>query len=135
MKRLGYLSLDKNERSNWKARELKSVYINTMANYIKFSLHESHINTINLFNQIGIVALTILGKKTKESLPLTTNAKNDENNNNSNDNGNDNKIDNIDGDFDANTSKKIRELMIQKSKQLIRKIMMRRKDVNYVLKI
>eukprot|EP01084_Bolivina_argentea_P053062 97421_1 len=63
-KRLGYLSLDKNERSNWKARELKSVYINTIANYIKFSLYESHINTINLFNQIGIIALTIMGKKT-----------------------------------------------------------------------
>jgi len=62
-KRLGYLSLDKNERSNWKARELKSVYINATANYIRFSIHESHINTINLFNQVGVVALTVLGEK------------------------------------------------------------------------
>ena len=60
-KRLGYLSLDKNERSNWKARELKSVYIDTKANLIKFALHESHINTINLFNQTGIVSLNVLG--------------------------------------------------------------------------
>jgi len=61
-KRLGYLSLDENERSNWKARELKSVYINGTANYVRFTLHESHINAINLFNQVGIVAITILGK-------------------------------------------------------------------------
>ena len=61
-KRLGYLSLDKNERSNWKARELKSVYIDTKANFIKFALHESHINTINLFNQTGIIALNVLGR-------------------------------------------------------------------------
>ena len=63
-RRLGYFMLGKNERSNWKARELKSVYINTTANYVKFSLHEPHINTINLFNQIGIVGLSILGNPT-----------------------------------------------------------------------
>jgi len=61
-KRLGYLSLDKNERSNWKARELKSVYINAVANYVRFSLQEPHINSINLFSQVGVVALSVLGK-------------------------------------------------------------------------
>ena len=69
-RRLGYLSLDKNERSNWKARELKSVYINATANYVRFSLHESHINAVNLFNQVGIVALTVLGGTAAASDPL-----------------------------------------------------------------
>lgn len=68
-KRLGYLSLDKNERSNFRARELKSVYIDTRARYVKLLLHESHINAINLFNQVGIVALNVLGDIVKAGAP------------------------------------------------------------------
>eukprot|EP01083_Nonionella_stella_P161666 529814_1 len=126
-KRLGYLSLDKNERSNWKARELKSVYIHTTANYMKLSLHESHINSINLFNQIGIVALTVLGKATMNELqpteaPITDNQSplslkmNDENTqyNDNNRMHNNNQSNPIEPAMDAVTSNKIRELMILK---------------------
>ena len=65
-KRLGYLSLDQNERSNYqvclvvlnlnsdpvKARELKSVYIDVEVEFFKLVIHKCYINRYNLFNQV-----------------------------------------------------------------------------------
>jgi len=58
--RIGYLSLDKNERGSFRSRELKSVYLDHRARYVKLSLRESHVNHINVFNQVGIVAFNVL---------------------------------------------------------------------------
>ena len=41
---LGYLSLDSNERSAYKARELKSVYLKARGVFFKLLLHKCHIN-------------------------------------------------------------------------------------------
>jgi centrosomal protein CEP104 len=49
-KRLGYLSLDSNERSGYQARELKSVYIDSMALLFKLVLQKCHLNNFNTFN-------------------------------------------------------------------------------------
>jgi len=38
-KRLGYLSLDPNERSGFQARELKSVYVDSLAVILKLIFH------------------------------------------------------------------------------------------------
>ncbi|CAM9966114.1 unnamed protein product [Heterosigma akashiwo] len=51
-RRLGYLSLNSNERSNYQARELKSVYVDTQANFVKLLVHKCFINQYNLFNQV-----------------------------------------------------------------------------------
>lgn len=59
--RLGYLSLDSNERSGYKARELKSVYVNARGSFLKLHCKKCHVNTINLFNQVGVVAVNIVG--------------------------------------------------------------------------
>ena len=59
--RLGYLSLDSNERSAYKARELKSVYLKARGGFMKFLLHKCHVNSLNLQNQVGLIALNILG--------------------------------------------------------------------------
>lgn len=56
-----YLSLDPNARSNWKARELKSVFVETRCQFLKLVIHQPHINAINLFNQVGVMAVNILG--------------------------------------------------------------------------
>ena len=61
-KRIGYLSLDTNERSGFSARELKSVYIETPAYYLKVVLHRFHVNTLNIFNQVGLIAINCLGE-------------------------------------------------------------------------
>mgnify|MGYP006077091709 CR=1 FL=1 len=60
-KRLGYLSLDSNERSQYQARELKTVYIDYPGNYVRLIVHRNYVNKQNLFNQVGIVAVNLLG--------------------------------------------------------------------------
>ena len=61
MKKLGHLSFDSNERSNHQARELKSVHINTKALLLRFVLQECHMNRLNSYSQVGIVAINIKG--------------------------------------------------------------------------
>jgi centrosomal protein CEP104 len=60
-KRLGYLSLDPNEKSNFQARELKTVYIDNLGKYVKLLVHKNYINQHNYFNQVGIVAVNLIG--------------------------------------------------------------------------
>ena len=62
MKKLGHLSFDSNERSNHQARELKSVHINTKALLLRFVLQECHVNRLNSYNQVGLVAINIKGE-------------------------------------------------------------------------
>jgi len=73
--RLGYMSLDANERSQhnpeqflsllalyisrYQARELKSVYVDAQGRYLKLVTHRCHVNQMNLFNQVGIIALNV----------------------------------------------------------------------------
>lgn len=60
--RLGFMTLDVNERSNLTARELKTVYIeNKIAQFLKLIIHRPHSNTQNLFSQVGIIAVNALG--------------------------------------------------------------------------
>jgi centrosomal protein CEP104 len=60
-KKLGFLSLDSNERSGYQARELKSVYLDHPALYMKLVIHKCHMNKYNLFNQVGLIALSVYG--------------------------------------------------------------------------
>lgn len=60
--RLGFITFDSNEETNFQARELKSVKMNSTASFIKLILHPCHINKVNLFNQVGLVALNIVGE-------------------------------------------------------------------------
>lgn len=60
-KRLGYLSLDSNDRSGFQARELKSVYVDSLAIILKLIFHKCHLNNFNVFNQIGLVAINCIG--------------------------------------------------------------------------
>lgn len=61
-KRLGYLSLDSNERSQFQARELKSVYVDVSAQFLRILFHKCHVNKYNIVNQVGIIALNCLGE-------------------------------------------------------------------------
>ncbi len=61
-KRLGYLSLDNNERSSFKARELKTVFVDHIGQYIKVLANENHVNKLNTYNQVGIIALSLMGQ-------------------------------------------------------------------------
>jgi centrosomal protein CEP104 len=60
-KRLGYMSLDSNERSSFQARELKTVYLDISGNFVRLLVHQCHTNKFNLFNQVGIIAVNLIG--------------------------------------------------------------------------
>ncbi|KAG2484841.1 hypothetical protein HYH03_016407 [Edaphochlamys debaryana] len=62
-KRLGYLSFDSNERSNHQARELKSVHVNVSAFLVRLVIHRCHVNKLNIYNQVGIIALNLIGER------------------------------------------------------------------------
>lgn len=66
-KRLGYLSLDSNERSGYQARELKTVYVESEGRFIRFILHQCFLNKYNMFQQVGIVAVNFLGTEKHRS--------------------------------------------------------------------
>ena len=60
-KRLGYLSLDNNERSSWQARELKSVQLDAYGRFLKIVAHSCHTNKLNMYSQIGLIAINLIG--------------------------------------------------------------------------
>jgi len=60
--RLGYLSLDDNKHTKFQARELKSVYLNVVSGFLKLIIKRCHINEINVANQVGIVAINVIGE-------------------------------------------------------------------------
>ena len=61
-KKIGYLSLDNNERSNFQARELKTVYTDYLCVRVKFNLLRCHNNSHNIYNQVGLIAISVLGE-------------------------------------------------------------------------
>lgn len=60
-KRLGYLTLDSNERSSFRARELKSVYVDAEASFVRLVVHKPHTNQHNLYSQVGFIAINVVG--------------------------------------------------------------------------
>lgn len=68
-KKLGYLSLDSNERSGYQSRELKTVYIDSVCLYLKIVLQKCHLNKFNLFNQVGLIAVGIFGDPVSNVAP------------------------------------------------------------------
>ncbi|CAG8595874.1 13898_t:CDS:10, partial [Funneliformis caledonium] len=61
-RRLGYCALDNNERANYKARELKSVRLDTEGEYIRLVARRCYANHLNQYNQVGIVGITVMGE-------------------------------------------------------------------------
>ncbi|KAG2223406.1 hypothetical protein INT45_001712 [Circinella minor] len=60
--RLGYVSLDNNTRAQYRARELKSIKVNVDGEYVRLVVRSCHRNRLNTYNQVGVLALNILGQ-------------------------------------------------------------------------
>lgn len=65
-KKIGYLNLDSNERSNFQARELKTLYTDYNYIQVKFNLMRCHPNTNNIYAQVSLIAISILGEYTNK---------------------------------------------------------------------
>ncbi|XP_078110642.1 centrosomal protein of 104 kDa isoform X2 [Sander vitreus] len=61
LRRLGYVSLSDNEKTGFKARELKSVHVDAIGTYLRITFHRSHVNHYNHHNQVALVAINVLG--------------------------------------------------------------------------
>ncbi|KAK2897889.1 centrosomal protein of 104 kDa isoform X2 [Channa argus] len=61
LRRLGYVSLSVNEKTGFKARELKSVHVDAVGTYLRITLHRNHVNSYNQYNQVALVAINVLG--------------------------------------------------------------------------
>ncbi|XP_057274194.1 centrosomal protein of 104 kDa isoform X1 [Pezoporus wallicus] len=59
--RLGYVPLSDNEKTDFKARELKSVYMDAVGQYLKLIFHKNYVNKYNLYGQVALVAINIIG--------------------------------------------------------------------------
>ena len=60
---IGFIKLSTNIESNYKARELRKIYININTEYIKLKINSNYPNNLNMFCQVGIVSLDFLGTK------------------------------------------------------------------------
>uniref|UniRef100_A0A2K5QAU0 Centrosomal protein of 104 kDa n=1 Tax=Cebus imitator TaxID=2715852 RepID=A0A2K5QAU0_CEBIM len=60
-RRLGYVSLCDNGKTGCKARELKSVYVDAVGQFLKLIFHQNHVNKYNIYNQVALVAINIIG--------------------------------------------------------------------------
>lgn len=72
IRRLGYVSLNSNEQSQYQARELKSINISSQrALFVKFILHDCWKNELNPYNQVGIISIQLLGSLLTQKAPAT----------------------------------------------------------------
>lgn len=60
-KKLGYFTLSNNETSKYQSRELKTVYIDAPVQFVKFVFQAPYANSINFFNQVGVISLSFFG--------------------------------------------------------------------------
>ncbi|XP_041801868.1 centrosomal protein of 104 kDa [Chelmon rostratus] len=61
LRRLGYVPLSDNEKTGFKARELKSVHVDAIGTYLRITFHKNHINRYNHYSQVALVAINVLG--------------------------------------------------------------------------
>uniref|UniRef100_A0A3Q3J7E3 Centrosomal protein of 104 kDa n=1 Tax=Monopterus albus TaxID=43700 RepID=A0A3Q3J7E3_MONAL len=61
LRRLGYVALSDNEKTGFKARELKSVHVDAIGTYLRITFHRNHVNSYNHYNQVALVAINVLG--------------------------------------------------------------------------
>lgn len=64
---IGYIKMSTNLRSNFKARELRKVFLDKMVLFFKIQLYKNYNNKYNIFNQVGLVSIEFYGK----NLPIS----------------------------------------------------------------
>lgn len=50
---LSYVPLSDNEKTDFKARELKSVYMDAVGQYLKLIFHKNYVNKYNVYGQVS----------------------------------------------------------------------------------
>jgi hypothetical protein len=67
--RMGFVTFDDGRAGQYRARELKSVHTGgAEADCLRLVFHESYRNHLNVFAQVSLVAVNILGRREGESV-------------------------------------------------------------------
>ncbi|KAL3315863.1 hypothetical protein Ciccas_005501 [Cichlidogyrus casuarinus] len=66
---LGFVTMSDNIKTNFKSRELKSVYLDTIGINFKLVIYNNYANHLNTYNQVGIIALNLIGDYLSEYPP------------------------------------------------------------------
>lgn len=61
-----YVELSPNDRTDFKARELKSVHVDAEGSFLKFIMHKNFVNRQNIYNQVGLIAINVIGTDINE---------------------------------------------------------------------
>ncbi|KAK8375066.1 hypothetical protein O3P69_010988 [Scylla paramamosain] len=64
---LGHVKLSDNTHSDFRARELKSVSLESTGLFLKLVLYKNHINKLNFYNQVGVVGVNVLGNEIEDN--------------------------------------------------------------------
>ena len=59
--KLGFITPNSNQKTNFKAREFQKIKINQNALFIKFVLHKNYINLENKYNQVSLISVEFFG--------------------------------------------------------------------------
>ncbi|KAI8801922.1 hypothetical protein BJ742DRAFT_565401 [Cladochytrium replicatum] len=59
---LGFVTLGDNASTNYRARELKTIHLDAKGSVLQILVHRCYINPLNLYNQVGIIGLNMLGE-------------------------------------------------------------------------
>lgn len=66
-----YVSLCDNEKTGCKARELKSVYVDAVGQFLKLIFHQNHANKYNIYNQVRPVCVRGFALTPQHTTPST----------------------------------------------------------------
>ena len=59
---IGYIKADSNEKTNYQLRESRKINVNCKSLFFKIELERNHLNSYNLFNQVGLMKLDFKGE-------------------------------------------------------------------------
>ncbi|KAF9906852.1 hypothetical protein EC991_000215 [Linnemannia zychae] len=66
--KLGSISFDNNAASNYSKRELRSINFDVEGEYLRVVIRQCHVNPLNIYHQVAILALNILGEPLEDEL-------------------------------------------------------------------
>ncbi|KAG0369473.1 hypothetical protein BGZ54_009831 [Gamsiella multidivaricata] len=66
--KLGSISFDSNTASNFSGRELKSINVDVEGEYLRVVIRQCHVNPLNIYHQVAILALNVLGETLEDEL-------------------------------------------------------------------
>ncbi|KAG0273589.1 hypothetical protein BGZ95_010611 [Linnemannia exigua] len=66
--KLGSISFDNNAASNYSKRELRSINFDVEGEYLRVVIRQCHANPLNIYHQVAILALNILGEPLEDEL-------------------------------------------------------------------